>query len=58
MAGRYKQDLTVEQKAALMEVLRAKSHAQITPEIRREIIHSVARGEEIAVEGAMDVEVL
>ncbi|MBW0466234.1 hypothetical protein O181_005949 [Austropuccinia psidii MF-1] len=44
---RYKSDLTQEQKDALMEVLRIKVHPQITPEIRREIIHSVARGEEI-----------
>lgn len=28
-----------------------KVHPQITPEIRREIIHSVARGEEMVFEG-------
>ncbi|GAA5855327.1 hypothetical protein JCM8547_009036 [Rhodosporidiobolus lusitaniae] len=44
---RYKSDLTSEQKEALLEVLRYKNHYQITPEIRREIQHSVARGEEI-----------
>ncbi|GAA5881720.1 hypothetical protein JCM1840_000348 [Sporobolomyces johnsonii] len=55
---RYKQDLTAEQKEALLEVLRAKVHPQITPEIRREIVHSVARGEEMtAPEGEMDVEI-
>lgn len=42
---RYKSDLTPEQKEALMEVLRVKVHVQITPEIRRELVHSVARGD-------------
>lgn len=58
--NRYKQDLTEEQKQALLDVLRVKVHAQITPEIRREIVNSVARGEEISVPGelGMDVEVL
>lgn len=58
--NRYKQDLTEEQKQALLDVLRVKVHAQITPEIRREIVNSVARGEEIGVPGelGMDVEVL
>jgi len=44
-AQRYKQDLTTEQKDALLDVLKVKSHDLITPEIRREIINSVARGE-------------
>ncbi|KAH9815354.1 Bystin-domain-containing protein [Melampsora americana] len=52
---RYKADLTAEQKEALLDVLRVKVHAQITPEIRREIVHSVARGEEVQTE---DVEML
>ncbi|KAL8278976.1 hypothetical protein RQP46_008645 [Phenoliferia psychrophenolica] len=55
---RYKQDLTVEQKDALLETLRAKIHPQITPEIRREIVSSVARGEEMVFDdGSMDVEI-
>ncbi|GAA6043793.1 hypothetical protein JCM8097_007710 [Rhodosporidiobolus ruineniae] len=55
---RYKSDLTSEQKEALLEVLRYKSHYQITPEIRREIVHSVARGEEIlqADEAMMEIQ--
>lgn len=58
MSNRYKQDLTAEQKDALLDVLRAKSHPQITLEIRREIIHSVARGEEMGVvEQAMEIEI-
>ena len=56
---RYKQDLTVEQKDALLETLRVKIHPQITPEIRREIVSSVARGEEMVFDdGSMEVEVL
>ncbi|BGP15620.1 hypothetical protein JCM10213_004140 [Rhodosporidiobolus nylandii] len=55
---RYKSDLTAEQKEALLEVLRVKAHHQITPEIRREIVHSVARGEEIleADEAMMEIQ--
>ncbi|GAA5917388.1 hypothetical protein JCM6882_000841 [Rhodosporidiobolus microsporus] len=55
---RYKSDLTSEQKEALLEVLRAKVHHQITPEIRREIVHSVARGEELlqADEAMMEIQ--
>lgn len=52
---RYKSDLTADQKDALLDVLRVKVHAQITPEIRREIVHSVARGEEVVQE---DIEML
>ncbi|RIA88207.1 Bystin-domain-containing protein [Glomus cerebriforme] len=44
-AQRYKQDLTAEQKDALLDVLKVKSHDLITPEIRHEIVNSVARGE-------------
>ncbi|CAG8490872.1 17825_t:CDS:2 [Funneliformis caledonium] len=44
-AQRYKQDLTPEQKNALLDVLKVKSHNLITPEIRREIVNSVTRGE-------------
>lgn len=49
--------MTAEQKEALLEVLRYKSHHQITPEIRREITHSVARGEEILQADTMEVEI-
>ncbi|CAG8824468.1 28336_t:CDS:2, partial [Gigaspora margarita] len=40
---RYKQDLTPDQKDALLELVKIKSHYLITPEIRREITNSVAR---------------
>ncbi|TKA53048.1 hypothetical protein B0A53_03927 [Rhodotorula sp. CCFEE 5036] len=57
-AQRYKADLTPEQKDALLEVLRFQSHHQITPEIRRELQHSVTRGEdELSVNMTMEVEI-
>ncbi|RKP27238.1 Bystin-domain-containing protein [Syncephalis pseudoplumigaleata] len=51
---RYKQDLTPEQKDALMQVLRCHTHHQITAEIRREIVHSTCRGEIINTDTAMN----
>ncbi|KAF9972992.1 snoRNA-binding rRNA-processing protein [Actinomortierella ambigua] len=44
-AQRYKSDITPDQKQALLELLRFKTHEGITPEIRRELMNSVARGE-------------
>jgi essential nuclear protein 1 len=49
--------MTPEQKDALLEVLRAKPHAKITPEIRRELVSSRARGEEEASVAAMEEDV-
>ena len=37
--------MTPEQKEALMDLLKYKVHEQITPEIRRELVHSSCRGE-------------
>jgi len=42
---RYASDMTPDQKDALLDVLRLQFHAQIGPEIRRELVNSVARGE-------------
>lgn len=42
---RYSPDLTPDQKDALLDVVRANPHAQIGPEVRRELINFVARGE-------------
>lgn len=42
---RYKEDISSEQKEALFELLRAHSHNQITPEIRRELQQSKSRDE-------------
>ncbi|KAF9919391.1 snoRNA-binding rRNA-processing protein [Lobosporangium transversale] len=44
-AQRYKSDITPDQKQALVELLRFKTHEGISPEIRRELMNSVARGE-------------
>ena len=41
----YKAEITSDQKESLKAVLRAQPHAQITPEIRRELFSATARGE-------------
>lgn len=40
----YKQDISGEQKEALLQLLRAQSHQKVTPEIRRELQQSKCRG--------------
>ncbi|EGF79190.1 hypothetical protein BATDEDRAFT_16966 [Batrachochytrium dendrobatidis JAM81] len=42
---RYKEDLTGDQKEALLDLIKHKSHESITPEIRHELQNSVCRGE-------------
>ena len=42
---RYKNDMTVEQKEALLEVVRLKGHDKIGPEVRRELTQSINRGD-------------
>ncbi|KAF1477103.1 Bystin, partial [Pygoscelis antarcticus] len=42
-AQRYKEDLSSEQKEALLELLKFHSHPQISPEIRRELANSKTR---------------
>lgn len=42
---RYAADITPEQKDALLDVIRVNPHPQISPEVRRELVSSVARGE-------------
>ncbi|KAI0939048.1 hypothetical protein AcV5_000570 [Taiwanofungus camphoratus] len=42
---RYAADLTPDQKDALLDVVRANPHPQIGPEVRRELIASVTRGD-------------
>lgn len=45
----YKNDLSNEQKESILELLRIQSHHQITPEVRRELVHSKNRdGSEFA----------
>jgi len=50
---RYKQDVSSEQKAALLEICKIHNHHTITEEVRRELMHSKCRDEETA-EPAMD----
>jgi len=45
---RYKEHVSSEQKQALLEICKIQVHAGITPEIRRELIHSKCRDEEMA----------
>lgn len=40
---RYKEDISVEQKETLLELIRKQSHHEITAEIRREIVESKCR---------------
>ncbi|EDO40390.1 predicted protein [Nematostella vectensis] len=40
---RYKEDISSEQKEALMELCRVHVHDKITPEVRRELVHSKSR---------------
>lgn len=51
---RYKEDLTIEEKQALKELMRKHQHPGVTPEIRRELFSSRSRGE--AKPDGMDVE--
>jgi len=51
---RYKADLSSEQKEALLQLLTAHKHHTLTPEIRREILHSRCRDEEMVPEQEMN----
>ncbi|KAG8845685.1 snoRNA-binding rRNA-processing protein [Tulasnella sp. 330] len=42
---RYASDLTPEQKDALLDVVKARPHPKMAPEIRRQLVNAVARGE-------------
>ncbi|KAG6378379.1 Bystin-domain-containing protein [Boletus reticuloceps] len=52
---RYSPDLTPDQKDALLDVVRVNPHPQIGPEVRRELVNSVARGEP-RPDGVQDVD--
>lgn len=47
---RYKEDISSEQKDALLELCRKHNHPQITAEIRRELTHSKSRDIEVPEE--------
>jgi essential nuclear protein 1 len=53
LCQRYATHLAPEQKDALRDIMRTHPHAQITPEIRRELAAAPARGESAA--DTMDV---
>lgn len=44
-AQRYKADMTPDQKAALLDLIRVQRHAGIEPDIRRELTSGESRGE-------------
>ncbi|KZS97733.1 Bystin-domain-containing protein [Sistotremastrum niveocremeum HHB9708] len=52
---RYASDLTQDQKNALLDVIRVSQHPQISPEIRRELTQSVARGEPRPADGDVEM---
>lgn len=52
---RYKEDMSSEQKDALLELLRKHSHPGITPDIRRELAESKCRGEWAADKEQMEM---
>lgn len=50
---RYKADISSEQKEALLQLLTVHKHYLITPEIRRELLHSTCRDAETLDETGM-----
>lgn len=42
---RYASDLAPDQKDALLDVVRVNPHPEIGPEVRRELVSAVSRGE-------------
>lgn len=55
---RYKEDMTPDQKEAILDLIKAKGHEGITPDIRRELVQSACRGEMKTDDGvdAMELE--
>jgi essential nuclear protein 1 len=54
LCQRYAAHLAPEQKDALRDVVRADPHAQIAPEVRRELAAAPARGEATVGADVMD----
>ncbi|XP_044144228.1 bystin [Bufo gargarizans] len=54
LCQRYKEDLSSEQKEALLELLRIHNHPQIASEIRRELVNSKSRDVECVTPMGMD----
>ncbi|XP_058445755.1 bystin [Malaya genurostris] len=55
-AQRYKNDISTEQREALLRLLKKKSHPKITPEIRRELMAAVCRDAEMGDSLAHEVD--
>lgn len=55
--SRYKEDMTPDQKEALVALLKVKYHPEISAEIRRELQNSTCRGE-MKKEEEQDAEML
>ncbi|XP_053680777.1 bystin [Anopheles nili] len=59
-AQRYKNDISSEQRDALLQLLKKKSHYKITPEIRRELMAARCRdveiGQSLDLEGEVEFE--
>lgn len=53
---RYKNDMTVEQKEGLLEVVKVRGHDKIGPEILRELRHSISRGDPMPPEIDMEMQ--
>ncbi|ORX58149.1 Bystin-domain-containing protein [Hesseltinella vesiculosa] len=55
-AQRYKEDMVQEQKEMLLSVIKVKYHAGITPEIRRELVHSTTRDDVMDMDDVMMID--
>ena len=53
---RYKEDITSEQKEAIVELVKKQQHYSVTPEVKREIINSKSRGEVTMEEEDIDLD--
>lgn len=53
---RYKNDMTVEQKESLLDIVKVKGHDKIGPEILRELRHSISRGDPLPPDIDMDMQ--
>jgi len=52
---RYKEDITSEQKEAILELVKKQQHYSVSPEVRREIMNSKSRGE-VTMEEDIDLD--
>lgn len=53
---RYKNDMTVEQKESLLDIVKVKGHDKIGPEILRELRHSISRGDPLPPDFDIDMQ--